>query len=284
MTSVSSTRLVAAEAHARAVADFVRERLRPAPPVVGIILGSGLSGLTRRIEDARQLSFSEIPGFATTTVAGHPGRLLAGTLAGRPIVALEGRLHLYEGHSAAACTFPVRVLHALGAPALLVSNAAGGLRRTFRPGDLMVINDHLSLAWRNPLTGPVVPGDQRFPDMSEPYDPDLRARLHEAARSIGLALHDGVYAWVSGPAYETPAEIRMLDRLGADVVGMSTVPEVIVARALGMRVAGVSCITNLASGLSPHSISHAEVLQVTAQVAERFEALALGFVAAFEGP
>jgi len=162
---------------------------------------------------------------------------------------------------------------------LLVSNAAGGLRRTFRAGDLMVINDHLSFAWRNPLTGPVVPGDQRFPDMTEPYDPALRARLHDAAGSIGLALHDGVYAWISGPAYETPAEIRMLDRLGADAVGMSTVPEVIVARALGMRVAGVSCITNLASGLSPHPISHTDVLDVTAQAARRFEALAIEFVA-----
>lgn len=263
---------------ARAAAGVVRERLRPAPPVLGILLGSGLSGLARRIDDARQIPFSEIPGFATTTVAGHPGRLLAGTLAGRPVLALAGRLHFYEGHSAAACTFPVRVLHALGAPALLVSNAAGGLRRTFRPGDLMVINDHLSLAWHNPLTGPVVPGDQRFPDMSEPYDPALRARLHDAARAIGLALQDGVYAWVSGPAYETPAEIRMLDRLGADAVGMSTVPEVIVARALGMRVAGVSCLTNLAAGLSPHPISHAEVLEVTARASECFEALATEFV------
>lgn len=281
---MSSTRAAAPEVDARAATDLVRERLRPDPPVLGLILGSGLSGLARRIENPRQIPFSEIPGFAATSVAGHPGRFLAGTLAGRPVLALAGRLHPYEGHSAAACTFPVRVLHALGARALLVSNAAGGLRRTFRPGDLMVINDHLNLAWRNPLTGPVVPGDQRFPDMSEPYDAVLRAGLHAAARSIGLALHDGVYAWVLGPAYETPAEIRMLDRLGADAVGMSTVPEVIVARALGMRVAGVSCITNMASGLSAHPITHAEVLQVTTRIAERFEALTLGFVAAFEGP
>lgn len=263
---------------AHAAADVVRERLRPVPPVLGLILGSGLSGLANRIESQRAIPFDEIPGVARPTVAGHPGRIVAGTLAGRPILALAGRLHVYEGHSPRACAFPVRILHALGVRALFVSNAAGGLRRTFRPGDLMVINDHLSLAWRNPLVGPVVLGDQRFPDMSEPYDAALRARLHDAARSSGIALHDGVYAWVSGPAYETRAEIRMLDRLGADAVGMSTVPEVIVARALGMRVAGVSCITNLAAGLSPHPITHAEVLEVTAGVAERFEALALRFL------
>ncbi|HSA56158.1 MAG TPA: purine-nucleoside phosphorylase [Gemmatimonadaceae bacterium] len=263
---------------AGAAAEVVRERLRPEPPALAIILGSGLSGLARRIQNRREMPFDEVPGFTPPTVAGHPGRLIAGVLAERPVLALAGRLHLYEGHSAAACAFPVRVLHALGASVLLVSNAAGGLRRTFRPGHLMAINDHISVAWRNPLIGPVVTGDERFPDMSDPYDPGLRVRLHAAARTVGIALQDGVYAWVTGPAYETPAEIRMLDRLGADAVGMSTVPEVIVARALGMRVAGVSCITNMASGISSQPISHDEVLRVTAHVAETFEALATEFV------
>lgn len=265
-------------AHAAAAADVVRARLGDVQPVAGIILGSGLGGLAEQISDARAMPFAEIPGFAPPTVAGHAGRLVAGRLAGRPVIALAGRMHVYEGHDAAASTFPVRVLHALGAPVLLVSNAAGGIRRSFRPGDLMAINDHINLGWRNPLIGPVVAGDARFPDMSEPYDAALRALLHQAARELGVTLHDGTYAWLHGPAYETPAEIRMLERLGADAVGMSTVPEVIVARASGMRVAAVSCISNVASGLSATPVSHAEVLEVTAAIGERFERLAVEFL------
>jgi purine-nucleoside phosphorylase len=268
----------AAEHDVRAAADLVRERLRPGTPVLGLILGSGLAGLARRLEDRREVAFTDVPGLPTPTVAGHPGRVLAGTLGGRPVVALAGRLHLYEGHAATEVALPVRLLHALGVPAVLVSNAAGGLRRTFRPGDLMVINDHLNLAWRNPLIGPVVRGDQRFPDMSSPYDAELRARLHAAARSSGVTLQDGVYAWVAGPSYETPAEIRMLERLGADAVGMSTVPEVLAARAMGLRVAGVSCITNMGAGISGEPINHTEVLRVTAIVGERFEAVVTEFV------
>jgi purine-nucleoside phosphorylase len=265
---------------ARAAAEVVRARLGPETPVLGVILGSGLGGLARRLTDRRELAFEDVPGLPRATVAGHPGRLIAGMLAGRPVIALAGRLHVYEGHAAEAVGFPVRLLHVLGVPALLVSNAAGGLRRTFRPGDLMVITDHLNLAWRNPLIGPVVRGDQRFPDMSNPYDPELRAGLHIAAHSSGTALQDGVYAWVAGPAYETPAEIRMLERLGADAVGMSTVPEVIVARALGLRVAGVSCITNMAAGLSAGRITHEEVLRATEEAAGRFEAVVTEFVRA----
>lgn len=261
-----------------AAANLLRDRLSPGTPVAAIVLGSGLGGLAGQIADRRELAYADVPGFAPTTVAGHAGRVLAGLLAGRPVLAFAGRLHLYEGHSAATCAFPVRVAQALGARVLLLSNAAGGIRRTFRPGDLMVINDHLNLSWRNPLSGPVLAGDQRFPDMSEPYDAELRAYLHAAARSLGLSLHDGTYAWLSGPAYETPAEIRMLERCGADAVGMSTVPEVIVARAMGMRVAAVSCITNVASGLSAAPVSHAEVLAVTAAIGQRFEALAEAFV------
>ena len=201
--------------------------------------------------------------------------LVGGVLAGRRAVALAGRFHMYEGHSAAQAAFPVRVLSALGVRTLFVSNAAGGIRRTFHPGDLMVIADHVNLTGRNPLFGPVEPGDTRFPDMSSPYDPELRQRLHEAAQKVGVPLADGVYGWTLGPAYETPAEVRMLERLGLDAVGMSTVPEVIAARAAGMRVVGMSCVTNLACGISKSPIAHDEVLEVTRAVARRFEAVVM---------
>jgi purine-nucleoside phosphorylase len=245
---------------------------------VGLVLGSGLGGLATRIEDQRSIAYSDLPGFVTPTVPGHAGRLIAGTLAGRQVVALAGRFHVYEGHSAAVSAFPVRVLHALGAHTLLLSNAAGGIRRTMKPGDLMIIRDHVNLTWRNPLTGTVVPGDERFPDMSDPWDPTLRALLRESAAAVGVPVTEGVYFGLSGPSYETPAEVRMLEKLGADAVGMSTVHEVIVARAIGMRVAGMSCITNLGAGLSDRPISHAEVLEVMKAAGEKFEEVAIEFV------
>ncbi|MDB4883726.1 MAG: punA [Gemmatimonadetes bacterium] len=247
-------------------------------PVAGIILGSGLGGLAQRIEGAIAVPFAEVPGFPTATVVGHAGRLIAGTLAGRRVVALAGRFHMYEGHDAALAGFPVRVLHALGAPTLFVSNAAGGIRASFSPGDLMLVRDHINLMFRNPLVGALERGDERFPDMSQPYDDALAAQLRLHASALGFALQEGVYCGLLGPTYETPAEVRMLATLGADAVGMSTVPEVIVARAIGMRVAGVSCITNLASGISAQPLSHTEVLETTARVAERFEALVERFV------
>jgi purine-nucleoside phosphorylase len=187
----------------------------------------------------------EIEGMA------RAGRVVAGTLGGCDVVAFAGRFHLYEGHPPRLAALPVRLAHALGARTLFVSNAAGGIRRTFHPGDLMLIRDHINLMWRNPLIGPVGDGEERFPDMSEPYDAKLLALLREAALEVGLPVVEGVYAGLLGPSYETPAEVRMLERLGADAVGMSTIPEVLVARALGMRVAGVSCITNLAAGIAP---------------------------------
>ncbi len=267
-------------AAAQIAADSIRQRLGPdAPaPVCGIVLGSGLGGLADRLERAVRIPFSHVPGFPTATVAGHAGQLLVGTLGGRPVVALAGRFHLYEGHDAALAAFPVRVMHALGATVYFASNAAGGVRRTFNPGDLMVISDHMNLMFRNPLFGAVEPGDERFPDMSDPYDAALRALLHDAGRTVGVALQDGVYGGLLGPTYETPAEVRMLERLGVDAVGMSTVPEVIVARALGMRVAAVSCITNKAAGLSLEKLSHAEVMDAGRAVAGRFEALVTEFV------
>ena len=266
-------------AAARASADAIRTRLGGAPPVCAIILGSGLGGLAAKIGSSVRVSYDEIPGFPPATVAGHEGALIAGTLAGRRVLCLAGRFHMYEGHDAALAGFPVRVLHALGAPVLFVSNAAGGVRRTFNSGDLMVIADHINLMFRNPLTGSVEPGDERFPDMSAPYDLELRALLHDVARSRGIPLTDGVYAGSLGPAFETPSEVRMLERLGVDATGMSTVPEVIVARAIGMRVAGVSLISNQAAGISPVPLSHAEVIEAGRTAGAAFEALVEGFVA-----
>jgi purine-nucleoside phosphorylase len=265
---------------AAAAADSVRRRVggAGAAPAAALILGSGLGGIAERIEGAVRVPFAEIPGFPSATVAGHRGELIAGTLAGRPVLALAGRFHLYEGHPAALAALPVRVLHALGARTLFVSNAAGGVRRTFRAGDLMIIADHLNLMGQNPLVGAAEEAEPRFPDMSEPYSRALTTRLRAVALGAGISLQEGVYAGLLGPTYETPAEVRMLDRLGADAVGMSTVPEVIVARALGMQVAGVSCITNLAAGISPDRLSHAEVLETTRRVAASFEQLVIEFV------
>ena len=263
---------------AEEVARRVRETLKVDAPVTGLVLGSGLSGLARRIEAQRFVRYSDIPGFATPTVPGHLGQLISGALAGRPVLALCGRFHVYEGYSAAEATFPIRVLHALGADTLLLSNAAGGIRRTMKPGDLMIIRDHLNLTWMNPLIGPVVPGDERFPDMSDPWDPKLRALLAESANAVDVPVTEGVYCGLTGPSYETPAEVRMLEILGAEAVGMSTVHEVIVARAIGMRVAGMSCITNLAAGLSEHAISHDDVLEITKAAGEKFEQVAMEFV------
>ena len=185
---------------------------------------------------------------------------------------------MYEGHEASVAGLPARVLHALGAPVYFASNAAGGVRRTFSPGTLMVIADHMNLMFRSPLSGPLEDGDERFPDMSEPYDAGLRALLHDAGRTVSVPLQDGVYCGLLGPTYETPAEVRMLERMGADAVGMSTVPEVIVARALGMRVAAVSCITNKAAGLSMAPLHHDEVVEIGRHVGPQFEALVTEFV------
>lgn len=261
-------------------ADYIRaqvgEQMRP--PVCGIVLGSGLGGLADAITETVRIPFSHVPGFPTATVAGHAGQLIVGRLADRPIVALAGRFHMYEGHEASLAAFPVRVLHALGAPVYFASNAAGGVRRTFAPGDLMVIADHLNLMYRNPLSGPLEAGDERFPDMSDAYDRQLRVLLHDAGRAVGVPLQDGTYCGLLGPTYETPAEVRMLERLGVDAVGMSTVPEVIVARALGMRVAAVSCITNQAAGISHTTLNHAEVMEAGRAVASSFESLVTEFV------
>ena len=259
-------------------AESVRDRIRDFRPEIAIVLGSGLGGLADHFEDPVRVPFADVPGFPEATVVGHAGALVAGTLGGRNVIALAGRFHMYEGHSAALAGFPVRVMHALGARVLFTSNAAGAVRPDFAPGDLMIINDHLNLSFSNPLSGPVQEGDERFPDMSAAYDPQLRAALLDCGNKLGIPLREGVYAWLSGPSFETPAEVRMLRTLGADAVGMSTVPEVIVARAIGMRVAGVSCITNAASGTSEFPVLHKDVLDVTERSAASFQSLVTAFV------
>lgn len=264
---------------AAVAADAVRGDLATRSPVAAIVLGSGLGALAERVTKARRVPYSQIPGFHAPSVEGHRGELIAGELAGREVLLLAGRFHMYEGHSAQAAAFPVRVVQALGAKVLFVSNAAGGIRREFVPGTLMVIRDHLNLQFRNPLIGALEPGDIRFPDMSAPYAPRLRKLLRTAAAAEGLGLGEGVYAGLLGPTYETPAEVRMLERLGADAVGMSTVPEVIMAAALGMEAAGVSCITNAAAGLSDAPLAHAEVMEVGQRAAKSFCALVERWVA-----
>ena len=263
---------------AGAAAQVVRERLGTREPVAAIVLGSGLGELAARIEGAARVPYAEVPGFHASGVTGHRGELVAGMLAGREVLVFSGRFHMYEGHSARAAAFPVRVAAALGARVLFASNAAGGVRRSFRPGDLMIIEDHLNLMFRNPLTGLVEPGDERFPDMSAPYSRRLIALMRESALAMDVALESGVYCGLSGPSYETPAEVEMLRRLGADAVGMSTVPEAIVGAAIGMEVAGVSLITNGAAGTSSAPVSHTDVVQVGQAAAARFELLVTEFV------
>ena len=263
---------------ARKTAGVIRSKIGKRSPSIGIILGSGLGGLAEKIEDAVKISYGDIPGFPVPKALGHSGTLLAGTLAGKEVVAMAGRFHIYEGHPPALSGFPVRVMHALGVRTLFVSNAAGGVNQKFEAGDLMLITDHLNLMWTNPLIGVQQPEEERFTDMSEAYDSALRDLLRKAAKNTRVELREGVYAALLGPSYETPAEIRMLRGLGADAVGMSTVPEVLVARALGVRVAGISAITNAAAGVTGAAISHSEVLDVGRQIATRFESLVTEFV------
>jgi purine-nucleoside phosphorylase len=263
-------------------ADAVRSRIGDLEPAVGLVLGSGLGSLGDEFEEAVRIPYEDLPHWPPVGVAGHSGTLVAGLLEGVPAVALKGRAHLYEGHSAGVVTLPVRVLAALGIRALFVSNAAGAINPDFEPGDLMLISDHLNLMGQNPLTGPVVAGDLRFPDMTDAYDTKLRNLARETALSGDLPLKEGVYAGLLGPSYETPAEIRMLERMGADAVGMSTVPEVIVAGALGLRCFGVSCMTNFAAGISPEPLSHTDVMQVTERVGGQFRALVRSVIGRIE--
>ncbi|MNJ37257.1 Purine nucleoside phosphorylase 1 [compost metagenome] len=248
-------------------------------PRVGLILGSGLGVLADYMENAVTLRYEDIPYFPTSTVEGHAGELLVGELKGVPVVLMKGRFHMYEGYAPELTAFPVRVMKQLGVERLLVTNAAGGVNLEYEPGDLMLISDHLNLTGKSPLVGAnEAEIGPRFPDMSEAYSKSLRQVAHEVAASQGIKLQEGVYAGMLGPAYETPAEIRMLRTLGADAVGMSTVAEVIVASHTGMEVIGISCISNMAAGIIDQPLSHDEVMETTDRVREKFLGLVLSIV------
>ena len=248
----------------------VRERVSLAPQVA-IILGSGLGALAGEVRADAVVPYAEIPGFPRSTVEGHAGNLLVGQLEGRAVAVMQGRAHFYEGYSLADVVFPVRVIRALGARVLLVSNAAGGINRLWSSGDLMIIADHINFMGSNPLMGPNDPDlGPRFPDMSQAYDPDLIALAERAALAEGIAIRKGVYAGVHGPSYETPAELRMLRGWGADAVGMSTVPEVIAARHMGMRVLGITAITDMATGEQIKTVTHEDVMAVAREIEPKF--------------
>ena len=246
---------------------------------IGVILGSGLGDYAEALEDAVKLPYSEIPGFPRSTVAGHAGMWCCGTLHGKRVVMMQGRFHYYEGYGMKDVTLPVRVMQKIGVKTLIVTNAAGGVNIGYHPGELMVIGDMFSMTAQNPLIGPNLDAfGPRFPDMSCAFDKELRALAHECANEQGFALREGVYAQMTGPTYETPAEIRMLRTLGADAVGMSTVPEVIVARHGGMRVLGISCITNMAAGILDQPLNHAEVTETANRVKGQFRSLLDGII------
>ncbi|NOU89500.1 purine-nucleoside phosphorylase [Paenibacillus sp. LMG 31460] len=250
-------------------------------PQIGLILGSGLGVLADLIEQPIVVDYSRIPHFPVSTVEGHAGELVVGTIQGKQVLVMKGRFHAYEGYGAETVSFPVRVMKELGLETLIVTNAAGGINESYQVGDLMVISDHLNLTYRNPLIGP---NDSalgvRFPDMSEAYSKRLRKLAHEVAASQNFHLQEGVYVGLLGPNYETPAEIRMFRTLGGDSVGMSTVPEVIVARHAGIEVLGFSCISNMASGILDQPLSHAEVMETTEKVKPKFLKLVLGIIEA----
>ena len=235
-------------------------------PTLALVLGSGFNHVLRELDMDAEIAYARLPGFPKPGVAGHDGKLVIGRLGGTPVVVLSGRAHFYEGHAMESVTFAVRTLAAYGIRDLLLTNAAGGINRKFRVGDFMMLTDHINLMGTNPLRGPAIPGLPRFVDLTQSYDTKLSALLRSAARASKVRLQRGIYLAVSGPSYETPAEIRAFARLGADAVGMSTVPEAIVARQCGLRVAALSCITNLAAGISKSPLSHTEVLETGKRV------------------
>jgi purine-nucleoside phosphorylase len=258
--------------------EFVRARA--AQPDVAVVLGSGLGEFASRLQDATVLPYGDLPHWPASTVVGHDGRLVVGTLAGKRVAALSGRVHLYEGHDLRTVTFATRVMASLGVRALILTNAAGGINTALKPGTLMVIDDHINLLGSNPLTGPNEDRwGARFPDMSEVYSRRLRGIADEVARAQDLPLGHGVYIAVLGPSYETPAEIRAFRALGADAVGMSTVPEAIVARQMQVEVLGISCISNAAAGVLPQPLNHNEVMEVARQVRGAFASLLEGIIA-----
>ncbi|WP_404329173.1 purine-nucleoside phosphorylase [Mesobacillus maritimus] len=251
-------------------AEFLKDKFNQ-PVQIGLILGSGLGILADEIENPVKIPYSDIPDFPVSTVEGHAGQLVFGTLNGVVVAAMQGRFHFYEGYSMDKVTFPVRVMKELGIEHLIVTNAAGGVNESFSPGDLMLISDHINNMGTNPLVGPNdAELGPRFPDLSEAYSKDLRKLARDTASRLDIAVQEGVYVGNSGPVYETPAEVRMLRILGGDAVGMSTVPEVIVARHSGMKVLGISCISNMAAGILDQPLSHDEVIETTEKVKATF--------------
>jgi purine-nucleoside phosphorylase len=244
-------------------ASYIKEKLT-ATPKIGLILGSGLGVLADEISNPKTIPYHEIPEFPVSTVEGHAGQLVIGELEGIQVVAMQGRFHFYEGYSLYKVTFPVRVMKEIGVETVIVTNAAGGVNTSFKPGDLMLITDHINNMSQNPLIGPNDPElGVRFPDMSAAYSPELRAQIKDVANRLGISLQEGVYVGNTGPSYETPAEVQMIRMLGGDAVGMSTVPEVIIARHAGLKVIGISCISNMAAGILDQPLTHDEVIETT---------------------
>ena len=258
-------------------AAYIKEALGQAD--IAVVLGSGLGDYVEALTDARMIPYSEIPGFPMSTVAGHAGELWAGMLHGKRVLMMRGRFHSYEGHPLNDVVLPIRAMARMGVQDVILTNAAGAVNVDFAPGDLMLITDFINFSGKNPLTGPNVDElGPRFPDMSRAYDKRLRAIAAEAALERGITLREGVYAWFNGPTYETPAEIRMARVLGADAVGMSTVPETIAAVHAGMRVLGVSCLTNMAAGILDAPLSHQEVVETGERVRGTFRELLDGVI------
>ena len=261
------------EVKIRGAADYILNRIS-IRPAIGMVLGSGLGDFADTLEDAVSIPFSDIPNFPTPTVPGHVGALVFGKKQGKDVVVLQGRIHYYEGLPQQELTLPIRVLAALGIKTLVLTNACGGVNLTFTPGDLMLISDHINLSGGNPLIGPNLDSfGPRFPDCCDIYTASLRTAIKKKATEAGISLQEGVYGMYSGPNYETPAEIRMYRILGADVVGMSTVPEALIAAHCGIKVVGISCVTNMAAGVLPQKLNHAEVIEVAARVHDKFQHL-----------
>ncbi len=258
--------------------DYIQKQIKDFKPELGIILGSGLGDFADNIEGVR-IKYQDIPGFETSTVAGHKGQLVFGDVLGKRAVIMQGRYHFYEGYHISRVVYPIKVMKKLGVQNLIITNAAGSVNKSYNAGDLMVITDHINLMGVNPLIGEndATLGD-RFPDMSEVYNRALTELTLRKGQELGLSVHNGVYAAMSGPSYETPAEINMLRIMGADAVGMSTVPEALVANYCSMKVLGISCITNSAAGVQPIRLSHAEVVETAAKVKDSFMKLLIGVI------
>lgn len=265
-----------------AAADYIRSRT-DIKPRVGITLGSGLNSMVKTISAETTIPFSEIPGFPQTTVEGHSGKLTLGTIGNVPVAALQGRIHYYEGYKMEDVVFPTRVLAMLGIQTLVLTNSAGGIQNEMRPGDFMIITDHINLFGDHPLKGPNIEKfGPRFPDMTYAYDPKLVEKMKTQFNKLGIKYHEGVYCGVTGPTYETPAEIRFLKIIGGSAVGMSTVPECIAANHFGLKVAGISCITNLAAGITGEKLNHKEVQDVAGKVESQFANFLTNFINVLE--